>query len=297
VRRDRQRRVGVVLIATVVTLGGGGLLYAGLGGERSVARDAADCPREAKRIGRRTLVLMDRTDPLTGEQRERLAALVADLDAAMAVDERLAIHAFGERAETAAEPWVPPGAVRGFDRCRAVRSAALANALLESPGRLAAEHARRFGRPLQAVVEALATGGGATRSPILEAIEAAFWSPALRGGGPRRLLIVSDLLQHGSGHSQIDGRRPELCALLASPFGARLAALDWKEVEVTLVYLRRAGQTDRQGAAHLAWWGELFHRLGAARVVEAGGPDLRPPLAACMPARESRAPSRARKAR
>jgi hypothetical protein len=101
-------------------------------------------------------------------------------------------------------------------------------------------------------------------SPIFEAIQATalrtFGKPEY-DGLPKRLVIVSDLLQNvPNGLSMYDGV-PDFASFQTTPYFSRVRA-SLEGVSVLLLYLVRAGQ-DRQGSRHLAFWQEYLQSLGA----------------------------------
>jgi hypothetical protein len=101
-------------------------------------------------------------------------------------------------------------------------------------------------------------------SPIFEAIQATalrtFGKPE-HDGLPKRLIIVSDLLQNvPDGLSMYDGV-PAFASFQTSPYFSRVQA-DLQGVSVQLLYLVRSGQP-QQGSRHLAFWQEYLQRQGA----------------------------------
>ena len=101
-------------------------------------------------------------------------------------------------------------------------------------------------------------------SPIFESIQAislrTFDRPEL-DGVPKRLVVVSDLMQNVPGSmSQYQGV-PDFTAFAQSPYFSRIRA-DLDGVQVTLLYLARSG-LPVQGPAHVAFWGKYFASQGA----------------------------------
>ena len=101
-------------------------------------------------------------------------------------------------------------------------------------------------------------------SPIFEAIQAT----ALRTFGrpdydglPKRLVIVSDLLQHVPGGLSMYQDVPSFASFKNTDYFARVRS-DLKGVSVLVYYLVRPGVKE-QDRKHLAFWDEYFHFQGA----------------------------------
>jgi hypothetical protein len=101
-------------------------------------------------------------------------------------------------------------------------------------------------------------------SPIFEAIQATalrtFGKPEY-DGLPKRLVIVSDLLQNVPGGLSMYDGVPEFASFQSTPYFSRVRA-DLHGVSVLLLYLVRADQP-RQGSRHLAFWQDYLQSLGA----------------------------------
>jgi len=101
-------------------------------------------------------------------------------------------------------------------------------------------------------------------SPIFEAIQ----STALRTFGnpdydglPKRLVIVSDLLQHVPGQLSMYEKIPSFESFKATPYFSRVRS-DLNGVSVLVFYLARPGVT-KQDRRHVAFWDNYFQAQGA----------------------------------
>lgn len=253
----RERLIGLALLFGTGLAVGGGLLYAAAQRGEDGARDREHCLRGADKAN--TVVLVDRTDPFTADQREHVRRVVEGLAETIGRDERLALHVIKGDPQASALPWATPDGGRGFAYCKPHEPRAV-NRLIETERFVRAAFERDFARPLARVLEALMAGGEAPRSPILEAIEAAAWGPVRVD----RLVIVSDLLQH-SEISHLGAGLPDVCAVAASPLGARLKARLAGRI-VVLHQLRSARHFGRQTPQHRQWWVRLLHELDVAEV-------------------------------
>jgi hypothetical protein len=125
-----------------------------------------------------------------------------------------------------------------------------------------------FAGVLSAKLEALLAAPDSASSPIYEAIQAvavrAFGKPSY-DGRPKRLIVVSDLLQNvpgkGSGGSHYRGV-PAFEEFRSSPYFAAVRA-DLSEVRVHLFYMNRSDQRT-QGSEHIRFWEDYFGAQGAS---------------------------------
>jgi hypothetical protein len=138
------------------------------------------------------------------------------------------------------------------------------NALYQNP-RLARERWEQgFKQKLDAEMDQLLHAPDAPSSPIYEAIQ----STALRSFGdpaydhlPKRLILISDLLQNVPGKQSHYKGVPNFEEFRASPyFGAVRSNLDG--VQVDLYYLNRS-DLHIQGVNHIQFWDQFFAAQGA----------------------------------
>jgi hypothetical protein len=250
-------------------LGGLALLFAGGAGyvamvSRPAPLDAVTlCPLD-RRLETSVTIIVDTTDPLTRLQASRLAAAVRDAREALPIHAKLTLLVLD-----AANPFDPheilslcnPGSVRDL------------NPFTQTASRVARRWRESFEAPIDAAVEALTRAPTAPRSPIIETIAAATARPDFDSRIPRRrLLVVSDLLQHepgGYSHYTGDVRWQRFAS-------SRLAASAWADlagVEVEIEYLRRPESARLQSDAHRAFWRDWFLRSGATSVRFFGAPE------------------------
>jgi hypothetical protein len=107
------------------------------------------------------------------------------------------------------------------------------------------------------------------RSPIMEAIQgvsvgALQAADAGRSGGPplpKRLIVVSDLLQNSEAASQYPAA-PDFAQFQTTPAYARTRS-DLSGVRIVILYLRRDTARIVQGLAHIRFWDAWFASQGA----------------------------------
>lgn len=129
--------------------------------------------------------------------------------------------------------------------------------------RRARERYAEFEERFSAQVNAVLDRASSDASPILEALQAVglrtYRAPAASGISQRRLLLVSDLIQHTPRVSFLRSD-PEYDVFRNGPdYRSLLPPLEGVEVEVLL--LSRA--TGPSPAALVEWWQELFFDVGA----------------------------------
>lgn len=251
----RRDHVGTALLAAA----GAAVLLLAVAHQRltatSEARDPVTlCPVSGARGV--TVVLVDRTDFLTLAQREDLRRRLRALAEEVPADTALALYAVGPPLE----PGQLPAPV--FRRCNPGRGDD-ANPWLANPARMRRRWEEGFARPAQAAIDGLLEPHVAAHSPIMEAIQLVAIAALreARPGAPRRLVVVSDLLQHTpefSHYRQVADFR----AFEQTPYFRRVWS-ELRDVTVTVLYLRRDGQHGRQGRAHIEFWQQYFAALGA----------------------------------
>ena len=149
------------------------------------------CPTDGPTAG--TVIVLDLTDPVEPSQ---LALIRQRIEAE--------IRSAGVGTLFAVGLVRPEAAERGarFVICKP-QSGADANELYENPRMIEERYVSAFQVPLEAALSAMLSSGVADSSPILESLQATLADAAgfSEASYPRRLIIVSDLLQHSSAFS------------------------------------------------------------------------------------------------
>ncbi len=173
-------------IAVMVSLGGG-FWWAG----RQTALAAVDektlCPLASGPVAM-TSILLDLTDPLSPAQHSQLMAwLEEEIDAATR-GTQFTLGVVSENPENwgATEPLCKP------------QDAASASALTQNVRLVGDRYRERFLAPLKANLEQMVSASGANSSPIMESLQALVSATPgfVTYEGPRRIVLVTDLLQH-----------------------------------------------------------------------------------------------------
>jgi hypothetical protein len=128
-----------------------------------------------------------------------------------------------------------------------------------------------FAEKLETDIERQLSRRAMAASPIFEAVQATalrtFGRPEY-DGLPKRLVIVSDLLQNVAGGLNMYQRVPSFREFRRAAYFSRVRA-DLRGVSVAIYYLARP-EVGRQGRRHLAFWDAYFRSQGA-RVESAVG--------------------------
>lgn len=251
-QRTSRLSLAAASAALILLLGAGGVL-AWLAGHERVPLDDAMCPTDRPPPSVQA-ILLDASDPLGAAQRLTVANELTRLRRSLPAMARVEIYAI----EPTSGLLAPKAAL-----CNPGDGSKM------SPWYQNPELARRrwraaFEEPLAQLVEARLAHGKAPVSPIYEAIQAiavrTFGRPEF-DAVPKRLFVVSDLIQYVPGvQSHYDGV-PDFDAFSRSAYFRRVRA-DLRGVEVHLIYLARA-TSPVQGSEHILFWQRYFARQGA----------------------------------
>ncbi len=251
-KRGKDKLGLALLLLTFAVLGGG--LAAGIVLRPAFLDSQTLCPTQ-KVPTSITLVLIDATEKLAPRHLKRLRAAIDD--------EANRLDRFGRLTVMSMRSDTPRELTELFSRCNPGDSRG-ANPLLSNPARIQARWQADFADPLKAAANRAASARrSAQSSPILEAIAAAAVDPSFANfSGPRRLVLVSDLLEHDPrlGFSSYTdaatlGRFLELRRGFEPP--------DLSNSFVRVIVLDRPEHLHRQVAARDALWRPFFERAGA----------------------------------
>ena len=221
------------------------------------------CPEEGPRSV--TAIIIDATDSLT---------LVQRTDLANQIERRIAeVPRFGVLEIYAVSPVEdePPQPI--FRKCNPGRGGEVSS-LTANPAMVERDWREGFQGPLEAVLGRMLSPGEADTSPILDSIQ---WvavnslAPPDRSGLARRLVLVSDLLQHSSELSFYGGV-VDFAAFKDTPY-YRKARAPLQGVAVDVLMVRRITRRGVQGQKLNRFWKEYFDAQGAMslRIVNLSG--------------------------
>lgn len=238
-----------VVIAVVALLGG---VFA-ISFDKPEGVDEMLCPK-VRGPAAGLVVLLDLTDPLNKTQHKRLREIV---------DRRI--------ADAVPDTLIAVGAVRTEVNARGVdfvsckpRDGKQADDLYENPRMIAEQYEKKFRDPLDAIISGMLQSPAAKSSPIMESLQALLVGVAgfVDAQYPKRVVIVSDLLQHSPVFSFYRGdnwRR-----FVRSPAAQRLAG---RLKDVTVEICRVPRPNARVNNAEVDnFWVNYFERAGVSRI-------------------------------
>ncbi len=204
-----------------------------------------------------TVLLVDKTDPLSFNQKQAFIRLFEDLvDRRIAPGEMVSVFVLGEDYREGAKPVVEicnPGSGKGKSE------------LTANIQKLNAQFRTRFREPLLKQADALVASQPAKNSPILEMLQLvslnAFRKHAVNG--PRKLIMVSDLL-HNSPQLSMYRALPSYDAFAATDYARRMQT-DFTGVDVEIHELLHTPRL--QTRALIDFWETYFTRSGVKVVL------------------------------
>ncbi len=255
-QRDRRQRilaVALLVLAVVVAASVGILRWRA---EATAVRLGSEgCPAD-RPPSAFELVLVDASEGFNDAQRLFLEKFYADLDASIPDHAKVAVYVLDGRSGADL-----PAPI--FVRCKPP-SGKEASAWTQNPARLERAWRSSFREPLERALESSLSRPSSAESPIMAVLQKAVLAelPANATETPRRIVLISDLLEHTKAYSQYGSSPPDFAAFRRQPFAQHLR-VDLTGVDVDVLYVSRPGHEKVQGARHLEFWKEYFVWLGA----------------------------------
>lgn len=209
------------------------------------------CPAETGPLAE-TVVLFDVTDPLSVVQSNQLMQFLESefTDAPVGTQFTMGIVSEDPSEWVATAPLCKP------------RSEKDVSSLTQNVTMVKARYQERFLAPLEQNVSRMISASGSNSSPIMESLQAVIASTPgfLTFEGPRKVILVSDLLQHSDAMSFYRGE--DWQAFSASPAFQRLGrTLDG--VQIKIVSVPRVVAKIRDAGAIEDFWVNYFGQQGA----------------------------------
>ena len=199
-------------------------------------------------------VLLDLTDPLSPTQHDRLRGILEKAIAEAKVDTLFSVGA------VRTDP-VRRGAE--FKLCKPLEGKD-ADVVYQNPRLIQDRYENEFRRPLDSVLKEMLEADTADRSPIMESLQALLASTPgfLDTGYPRKVLIVSDLLQHSAVFSFYRGETWQ--DFIRSP-DSRRQARDMNGIDLKIYRLPRPNaKIDNPSVED--FWVNYFDRAGVKKL-------------------------------
>lgn len=231
--------LGGALIIFAATLAGGGVYALHTLKERRFDPETL-CPLEGVKAV--TLIIIDKTDPLTPAEQARIRDLVSEERDSVQRGGRLTVRLLQQRpgaSETALDTLA--------DLCNPGNEA---NPLFENPKRIAARYEAGFREPIQGALASFESAGPAPVSPIAAAIHAGLEAVPASAGRHLKLVLISDLMEHTAEASAYAGTLSEAALRKAMPESTRMRL---NGAEIRIVLLARPRHAQRQDASVEIW--------------------------------------------
>jgi hypothetical protein len=248
-KRRAQNWVLAIVLFTVVAAIFGGASYAYL--NRTPGLDERLCP--ASGPSGQIVLLVDKTDPLNFTQKEAFQNSLDQLVAhGVPTGYLLSVFVLGEDYKATPKPI--------FDECNPGDGAG-ASELISNLKHLKKRFEQGFRKPMRDLLAELEAKKSAKYSPIFEMLE----MTAINGfrkenvNGPRRLIIVSDMLHNTPEYSMYRGT-PDFERFHQSDYGRKMTT-DFSGIDVDIQYLINTPQL--QTRRHLKFWEDYFAASGA----------------------------------
>lgn len=252
-REGRETRMGIFLILLVIAVVlAVGFAFWRVTSDRKALDDTTLCPPDPVSL---TVLLVDVTDPMTIPQRQDFMNQLAKLKNSIPRYGKLVVVKVDSTEANLLAPVIV--------RCNPGTAADVSD-LTGNPAALQRRWQTEFEEPLQTAFEQLAQTSGADRSPILESIQSVALTELQRPGmesKPRRLVLVSDLLQHTKDIS-LYRSVPDAAQLLRSTAFRRVRT-DLRGIDVELWMLERGDAAATQPRALADLWDQMLSEQGA----------------------------------
>lgn len=200
------------------------------------------------------VLLIDRSDPISGQQAQRIRQVVQDLKNAARFGSRFDVYTFDGDEKSELSPVLSicsPGLPED------------ANVLIENPELIRRRYEEQFSSVIDRVIDSLLLVSTRPTSPIIESLKAAALSSF--GGSensriPRHVVMISDMIQNTQAYSQLRSNS-DFSQLSRIPAWPSLRP-NFRGADVDILYLLRptalrSGQPI-QNRGHQAFWEQLI---------------------------------------
>jgi hypothetical protein len=212
--------------------------------------DNALCPKEGPSA--ETVVIIDRTDPLTLTQKEFISKRVRQLADNLKQYERVSVYGLSDDMNT----W-NASPVRSI--CNPGSSA---NPFYQNPKKIRDLYERKFLQPIESDLSALQSDHASQYSPIMEMVESVSLRPELSRVPPKRhFVIVSDMMQNTPEYSHY--KLPISYQNFATSPYAKSQRVSLRKASVEVIYLDREELKKYQQTQHIEFWQQWFYEGGA----------------------------------
>ena len=207
---------------------------------------------QVKRVSTGELVVVvDQSEALSISHKRQASDLVSELlidDVIAPVGTHISIFTFGKN------DFKPDGSGQNIQPILSVcKPQNSANPLYQNARKINHQFESKYLKPVQSAIDGAVSESLGERSPIMEMIQYISTHTALNGEGrvrPKRLILVSDLLQHSDGYSSYSNR------IAAVPNSLNVNLKGW---DISVLAPKRYGSDQTlQGGANMKMWNSYF---------------------------------------
>jgi len=259
-RKDKQtiqvRKAIAVLAAVFLVATGIGYAYLTMHKEARPTDATTFCPMDEKGPNSVTAILIDRTDSFNLTQQAAIRDRLNDVKEHMSRYDLVEVYAVEPTQEKLLQPvfsMCSPG--RGEDT----------NDWIGNPHLIEERWQTLFDKPLQNLFDSVLSSETAQISPIMESIQSIAVTSLesqkyVSKKIPRRLIIISDLMQYTKDYSQY---RPltSFDHFRDTPYYQGVRS-DLADIHIEIWYIRRQNTLARQGEKHVDFWRDYIADQG-----------------------------------
>lgn len=255
--KSGKRLVTLVSLWAVIVMGVAGFAAAAFMTANRPVDAYALCQNSGLKAAATTIIMVDATDAFTQDQRRRLQSTMESERERLPEGGRLIVVSLNPDA-----PFEPTELVSVCNPGKGEN----ANPLLVTRSKVEQRWQSLYADPIDKAVQRSLDLATSERSPIIITLASLLVRSDFDARvTSRRLVVISDLLEHEKGvYSQLRGG-DFWGAYQASPL-PKTARLDLRGVSVAIDYLQRGKFATVQGPRHQAFWQRLFKEAGASDV-------------------------------
>lgn len=202
----------------------------------------------------KTVVIIDRTDPLTSFQNQELKVYLHDIKNGIPIHSAISIYGMDKSTCAILEPEIflcNPG--RGKDK----------SPLLANPKLIEKIWEEKFSKRLDDVISRMMEPQTVGNSPIMEKIKAISVTEFIGNDNKnikKNLIIVSDLMQNTSIYSHYKNFSFDF-SLFKKSNAFQYLQCDLTDVDVEILYVRRPDLVNVQGKKHILFWQSFIYEM------------------------------------
>jgi len=243
---------GILIIIAVFTATIGiGWTYFSVNSNKVTLDSDSLCPSVG--VDNKTVILVDRTDPLNDMQQQELKIYLRDIKNSIPVHSSISIYGMDQAEPKMLQPKISicnPGDGENISRW------------LANPALIKKVWQEKFSDKLDSIIAQLMVPLEVQNSPIMETIKAVSIAEFIGDKNTniqKRLIIVSDMMQHTMSYTQYTNSVDFKDYKKSAAYQHHLANLNGVTVEI--IYIRRHNSDNIQGKSHIQFWQQYIHSM------------------------------------